>query len=88
VPNDEISWRTAEGSLVEHGGTVRFRPVGSAQTQIEVSMTYRPVGGALGHGLAALFGSDPERVIADDLARLATQLRGGRAATGESGSRR
>jgi uncharacterized membrane protein len=88
VPNDEISWRTAEGSLVEHGGTVRFRPVGSAQTQIEVSMTYRPVGGALGHGLAALFGSDPERVIADDLARLATQLRGGRAAAGESGSRR
>ena len=88
VPNDEISWRTVEGSLVEHGGTVRFRPVGSAQTQIEVSMTYRPVGGALGHGLAALFGSDPERVIADDLARLATQLRGGRAAAGESGPRR
>jgi uncharacterized membrane protein len=51
-------------------------------------MTYRPVGGVLGHGLAALFGSDPERVIADDLSRLATHLHGGRSAMGESGPRR
>jgi uncharacterized membrane protein len=88
VPNEEISWRTVEGSLVEHSGTVRFRPVGSGQTQIDVRMSYRPVGGVLGHGLATLFGSDPERVIADDLSRLATQLRGGRSAMGESGQRR
>ena len=88
VPNEEIGWRTVEGALVEHGGAVRFRPAASNQTQLEVRMTYRPVGGMLGHGLAALFGSDPERVIADDLARLATQLRGGRAAAGESGPRR
>jgi hypothetical protein len=46
------------------------------------------MGGALGHGLAALFGSDPERVITDDLARLGTQLRAGRTAMGESGPRR
>jgi uncharacterized membrane protein len=52
-------------------------------------MSYRPVGGSLGHGLAALFGSDPERVIADDLNRVAAQLRGGtRPAAGESGLRR
>jgi uncharacterized membrane protein len=88
VPNEEIGWRTVEGALVEHGGAVRFRPAASNQTQLEVRMTYRPVGGMLGHGLAALFGSDPERVIGDDLARLATQLRGGRAAAGESGPRR
>ena len=88
VPNEEISWRTTEGALVDHGGAVRFRPIGNGQTQIEVRMTYRPVGGVLGHGLAALFGSDPERVIADDLSRLATQLRGARSAMGESGQRR
>ncbi len=88
VPNEEIAWRTVEGALVEHGGSVRFRPVGPGQTRIEVRMTYRPMGGVLGHGLATLFGSDPERVIADDLDRLATQLRGPRAATGESGPRR
>jgi uncharacterized membrane protein len=88
VPNEEISWRTVEGSLVEHGGTVRFRSLGSNQSQIEIRMTYRPVGGALVHGLASLFGSDPQRVIADDLTRLATHLRGSRSAVGESGPRR
>ena len=88
VPNEEIAWRTVEGALVEHGGSVRFRSVGPGQTRIEVRMTYRPMGGVLGHGLATLFGSDPERVIADDLDRLATQLRGPRTATGESGPRR
>jgi uncharacterized membrane protein len=88
VPNEEIGWRTVHGSLVEHSGSVRFRSAGVGQTRIDVRMTYRPMGGALGHGLATLLGSDPERVIADDLDRLATQLRGPRAATGESGPRR
>jgi uncharacterized membrane protein len=88
VPNEEIRWRTVDGSVVEHGGTVRFRPAGCGRTRIDVRMSYRPVGGALGHGLAALFGSDPERVIADDLSRLPTHLWGGRSATGEAGQRR
>lgn len=88
VPNEEIRWRTVDAALVEHGGTVRFRPAGSGRTRIDVRMSYRPAGGALGHELAALFGSDPERLIADDLSRLPTHLRGGRSAMGESGQRR
>jgi uncharacterized membrane protein len=88
VPNEMISWRTVEGSLVEHRGTVRFRPAGTGATRVEVRMTYRPVGGALGHGIAELFGSDPERVIGEDLARVATHLRGTRPAVGETGQRR
>jgi uncharacterized membrane protein len=88
TPGEEIGWRTVEGALVDHRGTVRFRPVGSNQTQIEVRLSYRPLGGALGHGLAALFGTDPERIIADDLARLSTQLGGSRSAMGEGGQRR
>lgn len=88
VPNEAIGWRTVEGSLVEHRGTVRFRPVGNGATRIEVRMTYRPVGGALGHSLAELFGNEPERVIGEDLARVATHLRGTRPAVGETGQRR
>ena len=88
VPNEVIGWRTVEGSLVEHRGTVRFRPAGNSATRIEVRMAYRPVGGALGHGIAELFGSDPERVIGEDLARVATHLRGPRPAVGEAGQRR
>ncbi|HEU4367560.1 MAG TPA: SRPBCC family protein [Methylomirabilota bacterium] len=88
VPSEEIGWRTVESSLVEHEGTVRFRRAGPNATRIEVGLTYRPVGGALGHGLAALFGSDPERVIADDLARVAAQLHAARPAVGETGQSR
>jgi len=88
VPNEVIGWRTVEGSLVEHRGTVRFRPAGNGATRIEIRMTYRPVGGALGHGVAELFGSDPERVIGEDLARVATHLHGTRPAVGEAGQRR
>ena len=32
VPNEAIGWRTVEGSLVEHRGTVRFRPAGNGAT--------------------------------------------------------
>jgi uncharacterized membrane protein len=85
VPNEQIGWRTVEGALVEHQGSVRFRSNGDGTTRIEVRMTYRPIGGTLGHGLASLFGHDPERVIGDDLARLGTQLRGPRPAVGEAG---
>jgi uncharacterized membrane protein len=48
-------------------------------------MTYRPVGGALGHGVAAVLGRDPASLIDDDLGRLANQLRGVRPAVGETG---
>src|SRR5918996_694388 len=85
VANEVISSRTVEGTLVDHSGTVRFWPTSSGATRIEISMTYRPVGGALGHGVATLFGSDPERVIGDDLSRVAAQLRGPRPAVGETG---
>jgi uncharacterized membrane protein len=86
VPNERIAWRTVEGALVEHHGEVRFWPAGAAATRVEVRMTYRPVGGALGHGVASLLGNDPDRVIGEDLTRLAAQLRGPRPAVGETGT--
>jgi uncharacterized membrane protein len=88
VPNQEIGWQTVEGALVEHEGAVRFEPAAGGATRIEVRMVYRPVAGALGRGVASLFGARPERVIADDLARVAAQLRGVRPAVGETGPRR
>jgi uncharacterized membrane protein len=81
--NSVIGWRTVEGAVVEHHGTVRFRSLGAGATMVEVRLTYRPVGGALGHGLASLLGSDPERVIGEDLNRVAAQLRAPRPAAGE-----
>jgi len=86
VPNESISWRTVEGSLVDHRGTVRFRPAGPNATRVDVRLTYRPTGGELGRGLAALFGRDPESVIDADLARVASQLRSQRSPVGETGT--
>jgi uncharacterized membrane protein len=86
VPNESIGWRTVEGAVVEHHGTVRFHPVDDGSTRLEVRLIFRPVGGALGYRVAALFGGDPQRAIGEDLERLAQQLHGGRSAVGESGS--
>ncbi len=84
VPNEQIAWRTVEGSLLAHEGSVRFHPEGSGATRLEVRVTYRPVGGALGHGLAAVLGRDPARMIGEDLERLASHLHGARPAVGET----
>ena len=84
--NDSISWRTVEGSVVDHRGTVRFRPAGPSGTRLEVRMSYRPIGGEVGRVLASIFGRDPESIIDADLARLASQLRGQRAPVGETGT--
>jgi uncharacterized membrane protein len=84
VVDEAIAWQTVEGAVVDHAGAVRFRPLGDGRTVMDVRMCYRPVGGALGHDLAALLGGDPGRVMDEDLARFAAQV-GGRQAVGESG---
>ena len=66
--NRMLAWRTVEGALVEHTGSVRFSPHGN-RTRLHVTMSYRPLGGMLGHGLASLLGADPKSVMAEDLAR-------------------
>lgn len=66
--NRTLAWRTVEGALVEHTGSVRFSPHGN-RTRLHVTMSYRPLGGALGHGLASLLGADPQSLMAEDLAR-------------------
>jgi len=86
TPNQSISWRTVAGSLVDHRGTVRFRPAGPNATRVDVRMTYRPMGGEAGRSVASLLGRDPESVIDADLARLASQLQGQRPVVGETGT--
>jgi uncharacterized membrane protein len=66
--NRMLAWRTVEGALVEHTGSVRFSRHGN-RTRLHVTMSYRPLGGMLGHGLASLFGADPKSVMVEDLGR-------------------
>jgi uncharacterized membrane protein len=74
VPNEELAWATVPGSVVEHSGHVRFLPNASGGTRIDVHLSYAPPAGAVGHGIARLFGSDPKTEIDEDLARMKTLL--------------
>ena len=60
----------SSASRVEHAGSVRFRPLrGGTGTAVTVVLRYRPAGGVLGATAARLLGEDPDRQIAEDLAR-------------------
>ena len=65
----KISWRSVENSDVDNAGEVVFVPLGEDQTRICVRLNYSPPGGAIGHAIATLFGSNPEQEMRDDLVR-------------------
>jgi uncharacterized membrane protein len=67
--NREMTWRTVEGSTIEHTGRVRFEPDGDA-TRLHVQLKYAPPGGVIGHVVAKAFGVDPKSEMDDDLRRL------------------
>jgi uncharacterized membrane protein len=69
-PNERISWRTLEGSDIDHAGSVRFRPAPSDRgTEITVMLSYNPPAGTTGEWIARMFGEEPEVQIADDFRR-------------------
>jgi uncharacterized membrane protein len=68
--NEWIAWRSLEGSTVENSGSVRFvRAPGARGTELRVQLQYRPPAGALGRGIAWLFGEEPDQQIREDLCR-------------------
>ncbi|CAN5742015.1 hypothetical protein BH23DEI1_BH23DEI1_22030 [soil metagenome] len=76
--NEIISWRSVEGATVPNEGTVRFKDIGNGQrTEVKVSFTYHPPGGAIGAGIAKLFGEEPSKQVDDDLRRLKEELETG-----------
>jgi uncharacterized membrane protein len=78
VPNEVMAWKTKPGSAVEHAGSIRFEPVDGG-TRVEVRMSYKPPGGALGHAVMTFFGADPKSELDADLLRMKTFLETGKA---------
>jgi uncharacterized membrane protein len=74
VPDELFAWKTLPGSQVEHAGAVHFEEMGPDLTWVQVRMVYVPPAGTLGHLVATILGSDPERRIEEDLARLKSLL--------------
>jgi uncharacterized membrane protein len=81
VPKQFIAWSSVEGSTIDTTGQVRFRPLSEAETQIDVQLAYSPPAGAAGHGIAALFGTDPKSAMSDDLVRFKSLLEEGKTTT-------
>jgi uncharacterized membrane protein len=81
-PNQFISWRTREGSEVNHCGSVRFETaLGGRGTIVKVEMYYGLPGGRMAQQAAKLFSAAPETVIKEDLRRLKQLLETGEIAT-------
>jgi uncharacterized membrane protein len=68
--NEWIAWRSLEGSDVQNSGSVRFVPApGARGTEVRVQLQYTPPAGALGRGIAWLFGEEPDQQVHEDLHR-------------------
>jgi uncharacterized membrane protein len=81
-PNQFISWRTREGSEVNHCGSVRFETEpGGRGTLVKVEMYYGLPGGRMAQQAAKLFSAAPETVIKEDLRRLKQLIETGETAT-------
>ena len=71
-----IEWTSVDGAVVEHSGTARFRPTADAGTRVELTMSWRPVGGGIGETVAFMSGLDPEHALRDGLAGFKARLEG------------
>jgi uncharacterized membrane protein len=71
-----IAWTTAEGALVEHSGTARFRPTADDGTRVEIVMSWRPAGGGLGESVAFMSGVDPDHALREGLSAFKGRLEG------------
>lgn len=77
--NEWVAWRTAPDATVSSEGEVRFEPNHNGGTRVHIRLCYHPPGGALGHALAKLFGSDPKSEMDADLVRMKTLIETGHA---------
>ncbi len=78
VPNELLAWRTANGWFLNHSGLVRFRPdADESRTLVDITLTYRPAAGTVGHLLARLLRIDPKARMGADLLRMKTFIETG-----------
>jgi uncharacterized membrane protein len=85
-PERVLAWRSLPGAAVGNSGSVHFTPTGEEETRIDLRVSLHPPGGifwALGHGVAALLGRDPETEMDEDLARFKALMEEGRITTDE-----
>jgi uncharacterized membrane protein len=78
IPNEVLAWKSARGAVVRNSGRIYFTENDKGGTTVDITLSYNPPGGALGHAVAALFGSDPKSEMDQNLLRLKTLIETGR----------
>lgn len=73
-----LAWRSEPGAEIPQNGSIQFEPQRGG-TLVTVRMSYVPPAGALGRGLAALLGADPQSRMQDDLRRMKSFIERGAA---------
>jgi len=82
VENEEVVWRTVEGSDIESEGRVLFRDApGDRGTEVVATAHYHQPGGALGGAVAKLLQVDPKTQIRRGLKRLKMLMETGEIST-------
>jgi uncharacterized membrane protein len=79
VPNEVMAWKSTRGAVIQNAGKIYFTRNDKGGTTVDVSLSYNPPGGALGHAVAVLFGADPKSEMDQNLLRLKTLIETGSA---------
>jgi uncharacterized membrane protein len=88
IPGSWLAWRTIGDADVKHRGEVCFKPASQGVgTEVYVALEWDPPAGALGAGVAKLFGDDPARQLKEDLWRFKQLMEAGRVPTTRGQSR-
>jgi uncharacterized membrane protein len=72
-----IAWKSRPGSVIENAGIVKFSEVSDGTTEVNIRLSYNPPAGAVGHGVATIFGADPKTQMDEDLMRMKNYLETG-----------
>jgi uncharacterized membrane protein len=64
-----LAWKSEPGAEIENAGSVYIEPYNGG-TRATVQMSYWPPGGAIGKGLSAMLGNNPEKELENDLVRM------------------
>jgi len=65
--DQEIAWRSVEGSDVPNRGRVRFQDAGDHATRVNVDIAIKQPGGRFAKAAAGMMGGSPEEELEKDL---------------------
>jgi uncharacterized membrane protein len=69
IENELIAWRSLEGADINNAGSVHFRRIAEALTEVKVVLSFEPPFARFGLEIAKLIGEDSAQQLRDDLGR-------------------